>query len=87
MEIISLTLAGRISANVSEEAFEEVERTTDADTRERRIARLKTFGRLAIPKHRTDERNTSPRPSMGRSFPTRSRVVAATTTIGAIVAS
>lgn len=57
MEVISLTLAGRIAANVSEEAFSEVERTPDPDTRQNRIARLKTFGQLAIPAHRVSERD------------------------------
>lgn len=57
MEVISLTLSGRLVANVSDEAFAEVERTPDADTRKNRIARLKTFGRLAIPTHRVPERD------------------------------
>jgi len=57
MEVISLALAGRVAANVSEEAFGEVELTTDAETRKRRIARLKTFGQLALPRHRAGERD------------------------------
>jgi GNAT superfamily N-acetyltransferase/predicted transcriptional regulator len=57
MEVISLTLAGRIGANVSDEAFIEVERTADADARAKRLARLETFGRLTIPRQREGERD------------------------------
>jgi N-acetylglutamate synthase-like GNAT family acetyltransferase len=57
MEVISLALAGRVLANVSEEAFAEVENTADADMRKRRIARLKTFGRLELPPQRASERD------------------------------
>lgn len=57
MDVISLALAGKIAVNVSEEAFVEVEGTADAEARERRITRLKTFGRLTIPSERTDERD------------------------------
>jgi N-acetylglutamate synthase-like GNAT family acetyltransferase len=57
MDVISLALGGKIVANVSEEAFAEVEGTADADARERRIARLKTFGRLAIPAERVKDRD------------------------------
>jgi hypothetical protein len=57
MEVISLTLAGRIASNVSDEAFLEVEGTTDAEKRERRIRRLKTFGRVTVPASRNDERD------------------------------
>src|SRR5215510_11462479 len=55
MDVISLALGGKIAANVSEEAFIEVEGTGDAAARERRITRLKTFGRLEIPAERVDE--------------------------------
>ncbi len=57
MDVISLALGGKIAANVSEEAFGEVEGTTDAAARERRITRLKTFGRLEIPTERVEERD------------------------------
>lgn len=57
MEVVSLALAGRIAANVSEEAFGEVELTTDAEARKRRIVRLNAFGQLALPAHRTSERD------------------------------
>jgi hypothetical protein len=57
MDVISLTLAGRIAAKVSEEAFKEVEGTADADARAKRIARLEAFGRLTIPKNRQGERD------------------------------
>lgn len=57
MEVISLALAGRVAANVSQEAFAEVERTTDADARQKRIARLKTFGHVTLPTHRATERD------------------------------
>lgn len=57
MDVISLALGGKIAANVSEEAFAEVEGTTDADVRKRRITRLKTFGRLEIPTGRVEERD------------------------------
>jgi GNAT superfamily N-acetyltransferase len=57
IELIGLTLAGRVAAKVSEEAFLEVERTADADTRARRIARLEMFGRLTIPSARLGERD------------------------------
>lgn len=57
MDLISLALAGRVTVNVSEEAFAEVEGTEDADARGRRITRLKTFGRLTIPPERVAERD------------------------------
>ena len=57
MELISLALAGRVVVNVSAETFSEVERTDDVETRQRRLARLKTFGRLEIPPHRVAERD------------------------------
>jgi hypothetical protein len=57
MEVISLTLAGRIASNVSDEAFLEVEGTADAEKRERRIRRLKAFGRVAVPATRSAERD------------------------------
>jgi hypothetical protein len=57
MELISLALAGRVMVNVSAETFAEVERTSDAGARQRRLTRLKTFGRLEIPSHRIDERD------------------------------
>jgi len=57
MDVISLTLAGRIAAKVSEEAFKEVEGTADANARAKRMARLEAFGRLTIPKNRQGERD------------------------------
>ena len=57
MELISLALAGRVGVNVSAETFDEVERTDDVEARQRRLARLKTFGRLEIPAHRVAERD------------------------------
>lgn len=57
MDVISLALAGKVVVNVSEEAFAEVEGTADADERQRRITRLKTFGRLTIPAERAAERD------------------------------
>lgn len=57
MELISLALAGRVVVNVSAETFDEVERTDDVEARQRRLARLKTFGRLEIPPHRVAERD------------------------------
>lgn len=57
MELISLALAGRVVVNVSAETFNEVERTDDVETRQRRLSRLKTFGRLEIPPHRAAERD------------------------------
>jgi N-acetylglutamate synthase-like GNAT family acetyltransferase len=56
MDVISLALGGKIAANVSGEAFAEVEGTADATARERRMTRLKTFGRLEIPAERVEER-------------------------------
>lgn len=57
MDVISLALAGKVAVNVSEEAFAEVEGTADAEARERRITRLKTFGRLRVPPERAAERD------------------------------
>lgn len=57
MDVISLALAGKIAANVSEEAFGEVENTADVEARQRRIARLRMFGRLTIPPERIAERD------------------------------
>jgi N-acetylglutamate synthase-like GNAT family acetyltransferase len=58
MEVMSLALAGRIAANVSDEAFAEVELTPDEDVRKRRVARLKAFGHLGLPHHRVPERDS-----------------------------
>jgi hypothetical protein len=57
IELVSFAISGRISVNVSEEAFEEVELTPDEETRQRRLARLKTFGRLELPEHQVEERD------------------------------
>lgn len=57
IEVMSLALAGRIMANVSEEAFAEVEKNADAETRKRRVARLEAFGRLVVPCHRAPARD------------------------------
>jgi N-acetylglutamate synthase-like GNAT family acetyltransferase len=57
IELVSLAITGQITLNVSEEAFEEIELTPDEETRQRRLARLKTFGRLELPEHQVDERD------------------------------
>jgi N-acetylglutamate synthase-like GNAT family acetyltransferase/predicted nucleic acid-binding protein len=69
MDVISLALGGKIATNVSEEAFAEVEGTADADARERRITRLRTFGRLEIPAERADERDEIAKRLHGAIFP------------------
>jgi len=57
VELVGLAISGRLSLNVSEEAFEEIELTPDEETRQRRLARLKAFGRLELPEHRVEERD------------------------------
>lgn len=57
MELISLALAGRVAINVSQETFEEVERTSDHQARQRRLTRLSTFGRLEISSEQVPERD------------------------------
>jgi GNAT superfamily N-acetyltransferase len=69
MEVISLALAGRVAINVSEEAYGEVELTADPEARERRIARLKAFGHLALPAHRAAERDDLARELHDDFFP------------------
>jgi N-acetylglutamate synthase-like GNAT family acetyltransferase len=69
MDLISLALAGRVAVNVSEETFREVELSPDPEARQRRLARLETFGRLQIPADRVQERDDLANRLHGIVFP------------------
>jgi hypothetical protein len=57
MEVIGEALGGRIRLNITQEAFEEVGRTRDENVRQKRLARLRAFGRLEIQAHQIQERD------------------------------
>ena len=57
IDLVAAAMDGRLDLRVTEQAFEEVGRTSEETTREQRLSRLRTFGRVELAAHRVGERD------------------------------
>ena len=57
IDLVASAMDGRLDLRVTEQAFEEVGRTSEEATREQRLSRLRTFGRVELAAHRVGERD------------------------------
>jgi N-acetylglutamate synthase-like GNAT family acetyltransferase len=57
IDLVAAAMDGRLDLRVTEQAFEEVGRTSEETTREQRLSRLRTFGRVELAAHRIEERD------------------------------
>jgi N-acetylglutamate synthase-like GNAT family acetyltransferase len=57
VDAVAAAMAGRVNLRVTEQAYDEVSRTTNEERRQERLTRLRTFGRVELPVHRHAERN------------------------------
>ena len=57
IDLVAAAMAGRINLRVTDQAYEEVSRTTDDDQRRERLNRLRTFGRVEIEKYQQSTRD------------------------------
>lgn len=57
IDLVAAAMAGRVNLCVTEQAFDEVGRTSEETTRQQRLARLRTFGRVELPPHLLEKRD------------------------------
>ncbi len=57
IDLVAAAIDGRLDLRVTEQAFEEVGGTSEETTREQRLSRLRTFGRVELDAHRVGERD------------------------------
>ena len=57
IDLVAAAMDGRLDLRVTEQAFEEVGRTSEETTREQRLSRLRTFGRVELPVHQVRDRD------------------------------
>jgi len=57
IDLVAAAMAGRVNLCVTEQAFDEVGRTSEETTRQQRLARLRTFGRVELSPHLSEKRD------------------------------
>jgi N-acetylglutamate synthase-like GNAT family acetyltransferase len=57
VELVAAAIASRVNLSVTEQAFEEVGLTAEEATREQRLKRLRTFGKVELAGHLIDKRD------------------------------